>query len=79
MWALKRNKNACKTLVGKSEWKRPFGNCMRIKSKIRALKNLDWNIIVNDKVQDVFVLFNTAMKFRFSRGWWGRLTGELND
>jgi len=36
-WALKRDKNSCKTLVGKSEWKRPFGSYMRMRSKIIAL------------------------------------------
>jgi len=46
---------------------------------ITALKNLDWNIFVNDKEEDVFVTFNRATKFRFPRGRWGRLTGELND
>jgi len=46
---IKEKKNACKTLVGKSEWKRPFGNCVRMKCKITVLKNLDWNILENDK------------------------------
>jgi hypothetical protein len=35
-WALKRDKNSCKTLVGRSEWKRPFGSYMRMKFKITA-------------------------------------------
>jgi hypothetical protein len=48
-WALKRDKNSFKTLVGKSEWKRPFGSYMRMKSKITALKPLGWNILVGDK------------------------------
>jgi len=48
-WALKRDKNSCKTLIGKSKWKRPFGSYMRMKFKIAALKTLGWNILVNDK------------------------------
>jgi hypothetical protein len=48
-WGLKRDKNSCKTLIGKSKWKRPFGSYMRMKFKITALKTLGWNILVNDK------------------------------
>jgi hypothetical protein len=70
-WALKGDKNACKTLVGKSEWKRPIGSCIRMKPKMTALKNLGWSILVNDNAQDVLVLFNTGIKFGFPWGrWW---------
>ena len=56
-------------MVGKSEWKRPFGSYIRMQSKITALKNLDWNILVTDKAQGVFVLFLTRqLNFGFHGG-----------
>jgi hypothetical protein len=42
-----------------------------MKSKITALKNLGWNILVNINAQVIFVLFNTVIKFGFPWERWG--------